>query len=53
MHPFTGKLSCDPKATNFVLYDDVNEAAGKGARRELGLVVFSPRQQVRRDIGEM
>ena len=30
---------------------DVNEAAGKGARRELGLVVFSPRQQVRRDVG--
>ena len=33
-----------PKATNFVLYDDANEAAGKGARRELGLVVFAPRQ---------
>ena len=44
VHPFTGKLSCDPKSTNFVLYDDANEAAGKGARRELGLVVFSPRQ---------
>ena len=44
VHPFTGKLSCDPKSTNFVLYDDANEAAGKGARRELGLVVFAPRQ---------
>jgi len=44
---YTGKLSCNAKGNEFVMYDDVNDAIGirEGkARRELGLVLFGSRQ---------
>ena len=42
LHPFTGKLSCDPKATNFVLYDDVNEALTLTLALALTLALTQP-----------
>ena len=44
---YTGKLSCNAKGNEFVMYDDLNDAIGirEGkARRELGLVLFGARQ---------
>ena len=44
---YTGKLSCNPRGTEFVLYDDLNDAIGirEGkARRELGVILIGTRQ---------
>ena len=44
---FAGKLSCNARGNEFVLYDDSNDAIGirEGkARRELGLILFGQRQ---------
>lgn len=43
---YKGKLSCNAGGTEFMLYDDVHDLHGMktgAARRELGLVVLSPR----------
>ena len=44
---YTGKLSCNARGNEFVLYDDSNDAVGirEGkARRELGVILFGQRQ---------
>ena len=44
---YTGKLSCNARGNEFVMYDDANDAIGirEGkARRELGLVLFGQQQ---------
>jgi len=44
---YTGKLSCNARGNEFVLYDDSNDAIGikEGkARRELGVILFGQRQ---------